>query len=87
MKITSKAFKHQEMIPKKYTCQGEDINPPLSIQDVPKEAKSLVLIVDDPDAPINPRAGGTGFTMLASSDAGMPVPGPDGPDGPVGPEF
>lgn len=52
MKIKSSAFKHKEMIPSKYTCDGEDINPPLEIKEVPENAKSLVLIVDDPDAPM-----------------------------------
>ena len=51
MKIESVAFKSDELIPLKYTCDGEDINPPLLISDVPENAKSLVLIVDDPDAP------------------------------------
>lgn len=52
MKITSPVFEHNQDIPKKYTCQGEDVNPPLEISDVPSEAKSLVLIMDDPDAPM-----------------------------------
>jgi len=51
MKITSSAFKHQKEIPSKYTCEGADVNPPLTISDVPSEATSLVLIVNDPDAP------------------------------------
>lgn len=38
-------------IPSKYTCDGEDINPPISIEDIPEEIESLVLILDDPDAP------------------------------------
>lgn len=50
MKIISPAFKSNEKIPAKYTCQGDDINPKLEISDVPKNTKSLVLIMDDPDA-------------------------------------
>jgi Raf kinase inhibitor-like YbhB/YbcL family protein len=51
MKIESPAFENNQPIPSKYTCDGEDINPPLKISDVPENSKSLVLIVDDPDAP------------------------------------
>jgi Raf kinase inhibitor-like YbhB/YbcL family protein len=51
MKLTSSAFKHGEKIPRIYSCQGKDINPPLEISGVPKLAKSLVLIVEDPDVP------------------------------------
>jgi hypothetical protein len=51
MQITSSAFDNNSPIPSKYTCDGEDINPPLSFSDVPEAAKSLVLFVDDPDAP------------------------------------
>lgn len=51
MKIESTAFKDNKLIPPKYTCDGENINPPLGISDVPENAKSLVLVVDDPDAP------------------------------------
>lgn len=49
--LTSMAFSEQEVIPKKYTCEGEDISPQLEWTGVPEEAESLVLIVDDPDAP------------------------------------
>ena len=51
MKIASSAFQDNAKIPLEYSCQGKGINPPLSYIDVPTEAKSLVLIVDDPDAP------------------------------------
>ncbi len=49
--IASAAFKSGATIPARYTCDGEDINPPLQIENIPSDAKSLVLIVDDPDAP------------------------------------
>ncbi len=52
IKIKSPVFNQGEMIPEKYTCKGEDVNPPLLIENVSEEAKSLVLIVDDPDAPM-----------------------------------
>jgi Raf kinase inhibitor-like YbhB/YbcL family protein len=51
MKITSTAFAHNGAIPPNYTCEGSDVSPPLTWSDVPPNAKSLVLIVDDPDAP------------------------------------
>jgi Raf kinase inhibitor-like YbhB/YbcL family protein len=49
--LASTAFTDQEPIPQKYTCEGEDVSPPLEWAGVPEEAQSLVLIVDDPDAP------------------------------------
>lgn len=55
MKLSSPAFKHNESIPSKYTCQGLDISPPLEITDVPAAAKALALIVDDPDVPVQKR--------------------------------
>lgn len=50
--ITSPAFEHNGRIPDKYTCSGEDINPAITIKNIPEATKSIVLIVDDPDAPI-----------------------------------
>ena len=49
--ISSTAFKEGEMIPKKYTCDGENISPTLEWSNIPKGTKSLALIADDPDAP------------------------------------
>jgi len=51
LKLTSPVFENNGKIPGKYTCQGDDINPRLDISGVPSDAKSLVLIMDDPDAP------------------------------------
>lgn len=51
MNLTSPAFSDGREVPAKYTCEGEDLSPPLAWSGVPPEAKSLALIVDDPDAP------------------------------------
>lgn len=51
MKITSNNFENEGVIPSKYTCDGEDLIPYLEIDDIPENAKSLVLIMDDPDIP------------------------------------
>lgn len=51
MNLTSPAFTEGGKIPTKYTCEGENINPELNISGVPKNAKTLVLIMDDPDVP------------------------------------
>ncbi len=51
MKLTSTAFTHQGEIPTRYTCEGEDLAPPLAWSDAPAGTASLALIVDDPDAP------------------------------------
>lgn len=52
MKLVSLAFEHNKFIPSKFTCEGEDVSPTLLIEGIPDEAKSLALIVDDPDAPM-----------------------------------
>ena len=51
LKVTSSEFEDNQYIPEKYTCTGEGINPPLSIEGIPEGTKSLTLILDDPDAP------------------------------------
>ena len=52
LKVTSSAFENEGNIPSEFSCDGQDISPPLDITGVPKEAKTLVLIMDDPDAPM-----------------------------------
>jgi Raf kinase inhibitor-like YbhB/YbcL family protein len=52
IQVTSAAFKEGESIPEVYTCDGQNIPPPLAWSGIPKEAKALALICDDPDAPI-----------------------------------
>ena len=52
LRVTSPVFDNKGLIPAKYTCDGKNVNPPLNIEDIPEGTKSLVLIVDDPDAPI-----------------------------------
>ena len=52
IKITSSAFSEGSMIPRQYTCDGEDISPPLAWTGVPEGTKSLAIICDDPDAPM-----------------------------------
>ena len=51
LQLTSQAFHDNGMIPSEYTCDGANGNPPLSIRNVPANARSFALIVDDPDAP------------------------------------
>jgi Raf kinase inhibitor-like YbhB/YbcL family protein len=55
LKLTSSAFGHNGVIPRRYTCQGDDISVPLAWNGIPAGTKSLVLIIDDPDAP-DPKA-------------------------------
>ena len=58
MELKSNAFGHNARIPAKYTCDGKNISPPLSIGSVPEDAEALVLIMDDPDVPKSIRADG-----------------------------
>lgn len=51
MTLESLVFKEGEFIPSKYTCDGENISPPLTIKNIPEGTKSLVLLMDDPDVP------------------------------------
>ncbi|PIR84050.1 YbhB/YbcL family Raf kinase inhibitor-like protein [Candidatus Kaiserbacteria bacterium CG10_big_fil_rev_8_21_14_0_10_51_14] len=49
--LTSSAFRDGGVIPARFTCDGEEVNPPLSISGVPEGTKTLALIMDDPDVP------------------------------------
>ena len=51
LKVTSSAFQQGGSIPSQYTCEGKDISPPLAWAGLPNNAKSVAMIVDDPDAP------------------------------------
>lgn len=51
MELTSSAFANGQSIPRRHSCEGEDLSPPLSWTEVPESTSSLALIVDDPDAP------------------------------------
>jgi Raf kinase inhibitor-like YbhB/YbcL family protein len=52
IKVSSASFEQGGLIPKKFTCEGSNINPGISISNVPKKAKSLAMIMEDPDAPM-----------------------------------
>jgi Raf kinase inhibitor-like YbhB/YbcL family protein len=53
LQITSFAFKANGQIPPKYTCDGQNVNPPLTFASIPPKTRTLVLIIDDPDVPKN----------------------------------
>jgi Raf kinase inhibitor-like YbhB/YbcL family protein len=77
--LRSTAFSDGEPIPRRHTCEGEDVSPPLSWSDPPEGTQSLALVVDDPDAPggtfthwlawdIDPAAGALGEGQAAPSE-------------------
>src|SRR3974390_3702070 len=68
MQLTSTAFKEGEPIPAKYTCDAENVSPPLKWSGVPTGAKSLALIADDPDAPVGTWVHWVLFDMPASAN-------------------
>src|SRR4030042_894202 len=67
IKITSSAFADGGMIPPKYTCDGQDISPPLEWDAVPDGTKSIALISDDPDAPMGTWVHWVLFNLLAET--------------------
>src|SRR5690349_11207115 len=50
LQVSSPAFKENGMIPAKYTCEGDNVNPAITVKNIPQQTKSLALVVDDPDA-------------------------------------
>jgi Raf kinase inhibitor-like YbhB/YbcL family protein len=52
LNVKSPAFENNKPIPSKYSCDGDEVNPPLIIEGIPQATKTLALIVDDPDAPM-----------------------------------
>ena len=97
LSLTSTAFEDGAAIPRLYSCEGEDLSPPLAWSEAPEEAKSLALIVDDPDAPsgtfvhwlawgIDPRSGGLpeGESAPSEGTGGFGESGYRGPCPPPG---
>ncbi len=79
LQISSSAFSNNGNIPMKYTCEGEQVSPPLSISGVPSKARSLAIIVHDPDAPM--QGGFTHWVVWNIDPADTNIPeGFDGAD-------
>ena len=69
MRLTSSAFTNEGIIPARFTCDAEDINPPLSWQDAPAGVRSFALVVDDPDAPLGTWTHWTLWNMPSSANS------------------
>jgi Raf kinase inhibitor-like YbhB/YbcL family protein len=95
--LRTTAFGDGEAIPRRHTCEGEDVSPPLSWSDPPEDTQSLALVVDDPDAPggtfthwlawdIDPAVGelGEGESALSEGRNGFGQTGYRGPCPPPG---
>jgi Raf kinase inhibitor-like YbhB/YbcL family protein len=52
LNVKSPVFEDNKSIPSKYSCDGDEVNPPLTIEGIPPATKTLALVVDDPDAPM-----------------------------------
>jgi Raf kinase inhibitor-like YbhB/YbcL family protein len=82
LRLTSPLFKDGGEIPSRYTCEGENINPPLQIANIPPETKCLAIIVEDPDAPkglfVHWIAWDIPVTTLIGEDSAPGTPGING---------
>ncbi len=83
IKVSSPAFQEGGMIPERYTCDGDDISPPLNWEAVPEGTKSMALIVDDPDAPGGTFVHWVLYDLPADLD-GLPENLPPGKGFPIG---
>jgi hypothetical protein len=83
MELRSEAFQDGGVIPSRFTCEGEDVSPPLSWKGVPPEARALVLICEDPDAPLGTFVHWLVYD-LSSQTSGVPEGVPAGADAPGG---
>jgi hypothetical protein len=83
IKVSSPAFQEGGMIPERYTCDGDDISPPLNWEAVPAGTKSMALIVDDPDAPGGTFVHWVLYDLPADLD-GLPENLPPGKGFPIG---
>jgi Raf kinase inhibitor-like YbhB/YbcL family protein len=68
MELTSSAFQPGERIPRRHSCEGEDLSPPLSWGGLPDGTDSLALLVDDPDAPVGTFTHWVAWGIAATSD-------------------
>jgi Raf kinase inhibitor-like YbhB/YbcL family protein len=71
LSVSSSVFEEGDMIPARYTCRGEDVSPPVAWSGVPAGTRSLVLIMDDPDAPVGVFSHWVIFNIAADSP-GLP---------------
>ena len=79
MKLTSPEFKNNEYLPARFTCDGQEINPPFAIENIPDNTQSLALIVDDPDAPSGTFVHWVVFNIQVSTTIGEnSIPGKQG---------
>ncbi len=69
MKLTSSAFTEGSMLPKQYTCDGDDISPPLAWSGTPAGTEAFALICDDPDAPVGTWVHWVAFNLPASASS------------------